>query len=139
MTVGSQQPGGDDRTGMGPAVIVRAMLDAIGCVVGDRGAVYVSTPITTGPRYLAWRAGPGSALEKGTATYRAEHRAHVVEPNLASVGPIVAAARDRFDLPVIDPTQLADVPGWLQPDYHGFWTDVVRLHARVVEQQAEAG
>jgi hypothetical protein len=30
---------------------------------------------------------------------------------------------------VIDPSRLADVPGWEQADYHAFWTKVIDQHA----------
>lgn len=89
------------------------------------GAVYVSTPITTGPGYVRWLgenplAGPAE---------RAAARARIVRANIGAVVPLVAQVRRSRAVPVIDPTELEDVPGWEQADYHRFWSEVIVRHA----------
>lgn len=96
----------------------------------DRAAVYVSTPITTGPLFAEWF--PNQA-DRGTAAYAARLREQIIRPNLERAVPLVLACRERFPgRPVIDPTGLPDVPGWGQYDYHGFWTRLIERCAGVV-------
>lgn len=105
------------------------MLAAMGCALQPRSAVYVSTPITTGPRFVAWRRGPGAGLSVDDGEYRRGRHEAVIEPNRADVAPLVTSLRARLDDPVIDPTALEDVPGWEQFDYHWFWTEVIHRYA----------
>lgn len=115
-----------------PQIDDELLLAVLGCVVEDRCAVYVSTPITTGPRFIEWRRNAGADLEKGTTGYEQEHLTNVIEPNRQYVQPLVESLRGKFDAPVIDPTGLEDVPGWEQYDYHGFWAKVVRRYVHTV-------
>lgn len=94
-------------------------------------AVYVSTPITTGPSFLAWRRQDPSLVESHPG-YDADHREQVVEGNLARAQQVVTRVRGAFAGPVIDPTRLADVEGWRQADYHRFWAEVVVSFAHTV-------
>lgn len=108
------------------------MLAAMGCALAPRSAVYVSTPITTGLRFVRWRRGPGAGLGAGDAEYRQGLLDAVIQPNRAQIAPLVGALRKRFDSPVIDPTELEDVPGWEQFDYHRFWAEVIERYAHTV-------
>lgn len=103
----------------------RWMLAALGCVLEPGSAIYLSTPITTGPRFVAWRRGPGAELSVETPEYQRRRADEVVAPNRADITPVLELLRERFDEPVIDPTALEDVPGWQQFDYHRFWTEVI--------------
>lgn len=105
------------------------MLAAMGCALEPRSAIYVSTPITSGSRFVAWRRGPGAALAADGTEYLRDRHESVIEPNRADVAPLVEALRARVDDPVIDPTALEDVPGWEQFDYHRFWTEVIQRYA----------
>src|ERR1043165_7833798 len=97
------------------------MLDMVAASVGDLKAVYVSVPITTGPRLGQWdrdlarRGGPlpGPRRSEGNE----ERRQAVIEPNLQAAREFVEQIRQRIDGPVIDPSTLRDVPGWRQEDY----------------------
>lgn len=88
---------------------------------------YLSTPITTGPRLLAWlieerRAGRVVANQSGEEIVRDE----VINDNLARLVPL--RARLESDVAtghLIDPTVLS-VPGWGQWQYHRFWVEVLR-------------
>jgi len=86
------------------------------CVVHDR-AVYLSTPITTGPRFLKWVA---SGRQGGTRG----NREYVIEPNIGDGRRLATKVRRTFPL-VIDPTELGPISGWQQDRYHGLWTSVV--------------
>ncbi|WP_144433830.1 hypothetical protein [Aeromicrobium erythreum] len=82
----------------------------------SRSAIYVSAPITTGSRYIAWMNEGGDP---------SDYRRRVVEANIREAEATVQNSRSHFGAPLIDPTALPDVDGWTQPDYHAFWTHVV--------------
>lgn len=92
----------------------------------DRNStVYVSTPITTGLAYLRWLADNRAAPRTATAA----QRSLVIRRNIAEVAPLVRAISSAgLGSHVIDPTELEDVPGWEQVDYHRFWAEVVAFH-----------
>lgn len=92
--------------------------------VMDRSAVYVSTPITTGPHFADWFP---VQRDRGTPDYQRRLRDEIIGPNLVRAQPLVAACRDRWpSRTVIDPTGLGEVPGWAQDDYHLFWCQVIQ-------------
>lgn len=92
-------------------------------------AIYVSTPITTGPDLVRWFEAHPSALPHDQAAARARFR----ERNTGAVRPLVARVRHRYaGRDIIDPTQLEDVPGWRQVDYHLFWARVIAACAERV-------
>ena len=115
------------------SLIAKAMLAAIKSVVPGRCAVYVSAPITTGPRYLPYlKQTQDSQLPDGL---REELRqSTVIQPNLRAAALVVRRVRNSFShRSVIDPTELEEVPGWGQHDYHYYWTQVIgRFAERVV-------
>lgn len=109
-----------------------ALLSFARCLgLRERAAVYVSTPITTGPSFLDWRQQDPSLVETHPR-YATDHRKQVVEANVARAELVVARVRAAFSDPVIDPTKLADVDGWRQQDYHRFWAAVVGSFAHTV-------
>lgn len=105
------------------------MLAAIGCALEPRSAVYLSTPITTGRRFVEWRRGTGADLTPGSPAYLRRRGEEVIEPNRSDIAPLVRWLRTRFQDPVIDPTALEAVPGWEQFDYHRFWAEVIERYA----------
>ena len=116
-----------------PSAPLQAWMTAVlACVVGQQSAVYVSTPITTGERFVTWKRGLAAAVRTGDDEYSKGLLEHVVTPNRAQVAGLVERLRSTSDSPVIDPTALEDVPGWQQLDYHGFWTEVIRRYAHTV-------
>lgn len=88
--------------------------------------VYLSTPITTGPKLLSWlgdqRArGREPSMDPTTELVRAE----VVDQNMAQLGPIRDAINALWpDSHLVDPTTL-EVPGWSQWEYHRFWVETI--------------
>lgn len=96
----------------------------------SRDFVYVSTPITTGHRYLQWRSRHRQeALDNETDQ---AHRREVMEKNLQAAVHIVRRVRASMDCTVVDPSQLDDVPGWQQNDYHRFWAELIRRYVKIV-------
>lgn len=100
-----------------------ALLAFVRCFAPE---VYVSAPITTGRRYLAWCAN-GSADGSGS---RDDHRHQVVLANLRAAEKVVRLVRERFSAPVVDPTMLDDLAdwGWEQVDYHRFWVALIESY-----------
>lgn len=103
----------------------RALLDLFACAGARRhGSVYVSTPITTGRRYLRW-------LLEGSNPETFDES--VIEANTAAAARLVAETRRRYhSRTVIDPTRLGEFPDWGQNDYHKFWEMVICHYADTV-------
>jgi hypothetical protein len=110
---------------------IEKLLSVFRTVVLDRTAIYLSTPLTTGPRFSEWRQRSATLLEDDPQ-YAHEHRRLVVEPNRQAARDLAEKLRRRSQLVVIDPTSLADVPDWSQDDYRFFWGRVIEEYAAKV-------
>lgn len=121
---------GTDSTHRGDPTF-KALLGFIQCLgARPRHEIYFSTPITSGETFVHWRRTAHRDVDDEHPDYRALHYEHVVAKNLARVRPLVASLRIRFpDRLVVDPTELEDVDGWAQPDYHDFWCAVIARYA----------
>jgi len=115
------------------AQVADSLIEAMDAVLHDhRDAVYVSTPITTGPQFVTWWQNRGHRLAKEDPEYQAEF-GQVVADNIAAVRPLIERVeRGLAGRPVIDPTRLGPIAGWQQPDYHAFWVRVIHRFARTV-------
>lgn len=121
MSVGAGTTGVPMRT---ESALTTPMLSLFRCAgVVEDSAAYVSAPITTGARFLRWKVAG-----RPESTFKSE----VFGPNVDAVTDLVLRARKHFDGPVIDPTQLHDVPGWEQRDYHDFWMRVIERDVHTV-------
>jgi hypothetical protein len=90
---------------------------------GNR-AIYVSAPINTGWRFLAWYKMTGHAL-KSKNLYEAVHARDVVAQNRAEVlDKIDSIRRQHHPTPVVEPVTFA-VAGWTQSDYRCYWGKVI--------------
>lgn len=107
-----------------------ALVGVLASAVGGREADYVSTPITTGQRFLAWYHAEGHALERGSDAYKRAHEAQVIRPNGLDAQEFVARLRRERRL-VIEPTSLC-LPHWTQNDYRHLWGKVIERYARRV-------
>jgi hypothetical protein len=97
-------------------------------VVSGREAVYVSTPITTGRRL----SGLGT-IDKEHPEYEHRYKNVVRDPNRQAARGVVDDLRRTAGRVVIDPSSLADIPGWTQDDYLTFWGSVIeRFVERVI-------
>lgn len=103
----------------------RALLEQFAPAPSQR-SIYLSTPITTGPRLLRWLARNREAAESVIASGSGELvREEVVKENVSRLGPLREKLRaDYPDCYLIDPTTL-EVPGWRQWEYHRFWAEVL--------------
>lgn len=98
-----------------------------------RDAIYVSTPITTGRLLIDMRRG--EVLGTGVQTQErppADWQNLIRERNLEMAHELVSLVQERTTTSVIDPTQLVDIPGWDQSDYHRFWTELIAEFAKTV-------
>lgn len=101
------------------------LVSAIDAALGGRRiAFYVSTPITTGPRLLAWRRSAGTSELPGSDAFEAASRA-VMTQNISAVRELVQKVQSELGEPVIDPTRLGKIGGWTQSDYHQFWVVII--------------
>ncbi len=94
--------------------------------------VYVSTPISTGSRYLEWcETGAGSPPQRSPDYRRARQtiKAANLEQARGLISSVRASYRGRL---VIDPTGLADIAGWDQSDYHQYWMEVISSYVGTV-------
>jgi len=94
---------------------------------------YLSTPITTGPRYLAWKRQHRDDPVASRVTAERELKAEVMAQNLQAVEPLRARIRRHWpQVVLIDPTRFEEA-GWQQGDYHRYWIEVIdRFPSRVV-------
>lgn len=114
------------------AVEQRLLLEALDTVLrGDREATYVSTPITTGERFVRWRCSLSKPVSEHDPLYQAG-LAKVIEANVEHARPIVDRIARSRPGHVIDPTRLGSVNGWTQYDFHTFWTEVISRYAATV-------
>ena len=76
-----------------PAELIDTLLETLASVLGDRrDACYVSTPITTGPEFIAWWRAQGSTMDRDDAAYQDEIWL-VVRRNIEAVRPLRPAGR----------------------------------------------
>lgn len=105
---------------------LRALRRDSNCGLQGSSVLYLSTPITTGPKLLDWLAAnrdhPDDAAGEGVAEVV---RDEVIEENLAQLGPLRDRIRAEWpDAFLIDPTDLT-VSEWSQWEYHRFWVEVL--------------
>ncbi|WMD22723.1 DUF4406 domain-containing protein [Achromobacter seleniivolatilans] len=101
------------------------MLQAVGCVVTNSQATYVSGPITTGNRFSAWYASTGRNFVMGSQEYLLRLTSDVIQPNEKAIHRVASAIRERSSVPVIEPASLA-VPDWSQQEYLSFWLRIIQ-------------
>lgn len=107
-------------------------LERLEGVAAAGSVVYLSTPITTGPRYLAWRRARASEGAPTDGAMDLRLRGEVIARNIAAVDPLRKKIRAAFPhVQIIDPTEF-DRHGWEQADYHRFWVEVVERFAEAV-------
>lgn len=100
---------------------------------GSSIVVYLSTPITTGPRLLKWLAEQRAAgMPVESAPNGELVRDEVIAENLQRLPQLRTKITELFpDAAVIDPSTLT-VPEWGQSDYHRFWVEVIRRCVDVI-------
>lgn len=87
------------------------------CVLGtNRHAIYLSGPITTGPRFIEGREAEGTQDGEG-----------ILRANIAEIIESADRLRQETGRTVIEPGSLA-VPSWSQDDYLALWTNLIERH-----------
>lgn len=107
-----------------------ALEKMLACAVNGRGAEYVSTPITTGPRFMDWYHAEGARLGRGSDAYKHAHQEKVIAQNNLHARQFVERLRIERRI-VIEPTSL-EVGHWTQNDYRHLWGKVIELYVRRV-------
>lgn len=107
-----------------------ALENMLGCAVDGRNADYVSTPITTGPRFMQWYRAEGYELDQKGDAYRQSHQEKVIDQNSLHARQFVERLRSEGKI-VIEPTSL-QIGHWTQSDYRYLWGKVIQRYARRV-------
>jgi hypothetical protein len=112
---------------------VALVIEAYASVVGDRSAVYVSSPLTTGERSRRWHDRDPKARAAVAEADSESFKTDVLVPNRRDAAKFVASLRANENRVVIDPGALGDIAGWTQSDYRFLWARVIeRYCSRVV-------
>ncbi len=111
---------------------IDSLLNALGCVIVDRSAVYVSTPITSGQRFAHWSSNRDIEFDLSHPETYLEFKREVLEPNSEHARGIIKNLRSLFAQALIDPTALRDIEGWVQDDYRVLWAKVIEQYADTV-------
>jgi hypothetical protein len=114
------------------AAEIVALLDMLTCVLQERSAVYVSSPITSGREYSKWLLTTGHPSPETNPDYFDQFRRFVVEPNRQRARIFVRNLRQISARVVIDPSALHDFPGWTQEDYRFLWGRAIERYADTV-------
>jgi hypothetical protein len=102
-------------------------------VVDAESAIYCSTPITTGRRYVDWLLRHGldfSSIDDAPLPLRADHMRYVVEHNVRHAAEVSGRIRSAHRRAVIDPAAIPHIEGWRQDDWLSFWEDVIDRFAQ---------
>ncbi len=106
------------------------ILEALRCVVGSKGAVYLATPITGGLRFLEWYQAEGRHL-RDQPPYDTQRHAKVIVPNCENAAAFAGTLRDTMSKVVIDPSRFF-LDHWTQSAYRALWCEVVRRFVSAV-------
>jgi hypothetical protein len=102
-------------------------------IAPDHNAVYFSAPITSGRRYLEWRAKQQKESMSPVDSQDTDIVGEVVAENREHARSVMSALRRRFPQRiVIDPTSVPDVINWRQSDYRYAWGRVIERFVTLV-------
>lgn len=100
---------------------IKLLLQVYKTAVSDKSAIYISTPMTSGLRYMEAFAN----LPPDVKTLDPELRRLLYNQNCQHARSVAAMTRLHFPTSiVIDPTHI-EIPGWEQNDYLTFWRQVI--------------
>jgi hypothetical protein len=106
------------------------LLQAWECVFSDHNAVYVSGPITTGPRFVKWYLASGRNISN-TRKYRELHKLNVIQPNVNDLKEAANNLRKKLRDPVLNPGSI-QIERWSQKDYNELWRKVIERFIKLV-------
>ena len=109
---------------------IEKVLSIFASILNGRNAYYISTPMTTG--ILA--VDPWYTVGLGKSELKATHenKGHMVHCNSAHVQAVVHELRRSLASPIIDPTAIADLPGWTQSDYRVLCARIIERYVHTV-------
>jgi hypothetical protein len=112
---------------------IEILLTFLQSVINDRNAVYVSSPITSGRRYIKWvKEHPLNSNFSGD-NQNPEFISNVIEKNLDHAKSVVQKMRSAFSGSVlIDPTAVPDIENWKQDDYRYAWGRIIERFAKTL-------
>jgi len=105
-------------------------VEVLDCVLAGEKAIYLSTPVTNGPRALEWKVR-NSILTEGSQEYKELYKKSIIVPNCEDAKSVAIRLRKKHGCFVIDPSCFF-VEGWSQRDYLELWCGVVERHASIV-------
>jgi len=111
---------------------IEMLLKTLASVIDGRTAVYLSAPITSGKRFADWQAQQNEAFNMAQSTSQDEHRREVIKANRTHAQSLARELRRVWSRVLIDPTAVADLPGWTQDDYRHLWARVIERYADTV-------
>lgn len=98
---------------------------------GSRKVIYLSGPITTGPRFIRWWSDVGHGLQASSGEYTDGLRSAVILPNENDLKATAEVLRADSSDAVIEPASLF-VSDWSQKDYLSLWEEFITAHARKI-------
>jgi hypothetical protein len=104
------------------------LLQAWESVLAGVPTIYLSGPITTGPRFLAWYQREGRALRPDSAAYARALSENVIQPNNRDIQETATFLRRETHEPVLEPATL-HIKEWEQADYLALWDRVIERFA----------
>jgi hypothetical protein len=100
------------------------LLQAWECAFLGSSAVYLSGPITTGPRFVEWYRRVGRAMTPTSLEYANALRKDVIDANGRDLREMAIQLRAELHEPVLEPGSLI-MPKWGQNEYLLLWSRVI--------------
>src|SRR5262245_49330516 len=108
------------------------LMKAWSCALVGGSAVYLSGPISTGPRFVDWYLRVGALLKPEGRHYRAALEREVIAPNISDLSELASRLRGELHESVVEPASFL-VDEWSQDDDRLLWSRVVEhFVARVI-------
>lgn len=102
-------------------------------IIPDQKAIYVTSPITSGRRYIEWiKLHPENRVFSGD-NQNPEFVTNVIEVNRKHAKSVIQKIRTLFpNKVVIDPTAVPDISGWNQGDYRYAWGKIIEQYTETL-------
>lgn len=110
---------------------IDCIVELLRSVVEERTAIYVSAPITNGPRFIRWFSKQGVKFDPSSREYRDAHYHKVILPNSETIRPKIRKLREKVNKILIEPTWF-ERSEWNQDDYRYFWGQVIERYVSTV-------
>jgi hypothetical protein len=111
---------------------IKAMLtDSFFTIVKDlfkgNEIVYISTPITTGERFIHWYDSVGKNLDKYNNEYIQSFQKNVVCQNVINAKEFIKNLKKSTNKVIIDPTNIENTfSQWSQDNFYKFWDRIIK-------------